>query len=720
MRWFKKLTVLVLFSLLFTEAKATHIVGGELYYDYLGNNDYLVTLKVYRDCINGQAPFDNPASVGVYDVNGNLIQNLQLSLPGFTTLPVSLNNPCYQPPGGVCVEEAIYITTVNLPPIPGGYTLCYQRCCRNATILNLNNPLSVGSTFSCTIPGTGVAPGNSNPRYDSLPPLFMCANVPFSFLHSATDPDGDLLVYTFCDPYDGGSQTNPMPSPPTPPPFMAVPWLNPYSANYPINSNPAMNINQNTGLITGTPNQVGQWVFAVCVEEWRNNQLISTSRREYQVNVTLCPNLSISSIPSQTTFCFGYTVNFSNNSINASSYFWDFNDPNATNDTSNLATPTWTYTDSGTYNVMLICNPGMSCADTAYTTFYIYPLLSPNFVPPNAQCINNNNFNFTAAGNFMGNGVSTFAWNFGNNANPQNSSAQNPNNVQFTSTGWHTVTLTVSENNCTQTYTDSIYIYPMPTASFNAAPQNGCAPFTAFFTNTSVTGNMITNYSWNFGDGNTSNLASPTHIYNQPGNYTVTLTVITSNGCIDTLTFVANNIIDVYPVPTAIYDASPLVTSIFNPDVTFMDLSQGGTSCTIYFGDGNYSNNCNSSYTYQAPGIYNSYQVVTNTYGCADTFSISIEIKYEYRFFVPNAFTPNNSGFNDVFMPKVMGAGNYHFMIFDRWGQLFFETYDPNQGWDGTYKGNKCQQDVYVWKVELLDLAEKIDRQYIGHVTLIR
>ncbi|MEW6468250.1 MAG: PKD domain-containing protein [Bacteroidota bacterium] len=713
----KRLAYVLIPFLFAANSSATHIVGGEIYYDYLGNNDYLVTLKVYRDCINGQAPFDNPATVGVYNAAGTLVTTLSMAFPGATQLPITLNNPCFVPPSNVCVEEAVYTDVVNLPPIAGGYYLSYQRCCRNQTILNIINPLAVGSTYVCHIPDPSLAVGNSSPRYDSLPPLFMCANVPFTFNHSATDPDGDSLVYELCDPYDGGSQTNPMPVPPAAPPYAFVPWQVPYNATYPMSANPAMSININTGLLTGTPNMIGQWVVAVCVKEYRGGQLLSVNKRDYQFNVLNCPGIVVSSIPSQVTFCFGYTVNFLNSSVNATTYWWNFGDHLSNGDTSLLPTPTYTYSDSGVYNVMLIANPGLPCADTGYTTFYIYPLLAPSFIPPPGQCITGNSFSFTAGGNFMGNG--TFAWNFGPNATPQTSSAQNPTNVTFSAPGVYPITLTVSENGCTQTYTDSVIVHPLPTASFNSTPQAGCAPFMVQFTNSSLTGNMVTNYLWDFGDGSFSVAPNPIHTYTQPGVYTVTLTVVTTNGCVDTLTFVSPNMITVHPKPTAFYTADPLVTSIFYPEVTFTDLSQGNTACMLYYGDGNWGN-CSGTYSYQAPGVYDSYQVVLNEFGCSDTFSLRIEIRPEFRFFIPNAFTPNADGHNEIFMPKVMGVTNYKFMIFDRWGQLFFITDDPKAGWDGTFKGDPCQQDVYVWKIVCTDVVEWQEHTYIGHVTLVR
>jgi len=288
---FKKVlaSVSLLFLVIGHSCFATHIVGGEIFYKCLGNNDYEVTLKVYRDCINGQAPFDNPAAVGVFDANGTLITTMMLPLPGSTPLPVTLNNPCYVPPANVCVEEAVYVGNVNLPPIAGGYYLSYQRCCRNNTILNLVNPGNVGATYMGFIPDPATVSCNSAPHYNNFPPLFLCAGLPLVFDHSATDPDGDSLAYELCDPYDGATAVSPMPVPPAAPPYGYVPFdaVSGYSGSYPMSANPALAIDPVTGLLTGTPNMIGQWVVGVCVKEYRHGVLLSTNKRDFQFNITV-------------------------------------------------------------------------------------------------------------------------------------------------------------------------------------------------------------------------------------------------------------------------------------------------------------------------------------------------------------------------------------------------------------------------------------------------
>jgi len=703
---------------------ATHIVGGEIYYDNLGGNNYRITLKVYRDCFNGVPQLDNPACVFIFNSAGTFIDSIEMQLPPTIILPTTINNPCFTPPTNICVEEGIYQSVINLPPIPGGYNLTYQRCCRNGTILNLVFPGNVGSTYMAHIPDNTIAPGNSSPRFTNFPPIFLCAGVPLFFDHSATDPDGDSLYYELCDPYTGLDPTCPSLGPPgaaagcpgigSPPPFSFVPWQAPYNAAYPLSSSPALAVNSTTGLMTGTPNMIGQWVVGVCVSEYRNGVLIDVNKRDFQFNVVTCPGLPVASIPLQTTYCFGFNVNFTQASVNSFTYHWDFGDPSTTLDTSNIVTPSWIYADSGTYQVMLIINPGTMCADTQTNTFYIYPLLNPSFSPPPGECIYENSFNFTGGGAYMGNG--TFTWNFGANAIPLTGSGFNPTNVIFNAVGTFPVTFTVSENGCTETYTANVDVYPKPIANYTLASPIACNLQPVEFLNLSTSPPLT--YQWTFGDGGTSTLQNPFHTYPAIGTYPTSIIVSTAYGCKDT--FALPSPVAVLASPIAGVNATPRDTSIFYPDVTVFDLSSGASDCDIYWGDGTSNTNCDATHAYTAPGTYTIMQVVTNENGCKDTAYIEIIIRPEFLFWIPNAFTPNGNGLNDVFKPKLLGVHNYSFLIFDRWGEKIFETNNEEAGWNGYFKGRLCTNDVFVYKINFRDDVQNLDHQYIGRVTLVR
>ena len=137
-----------------TKINATHIVGGDLSYECLGNNQYRITMKVYRDCFAGQANLDPQARIRIYTgPNGNTPAGPTtfVGLDLRNNIPPVISNPCLMPPNNICVEEGIYQQTFNLPFNPNGYHISYQRCCRNNSISNIFAPQSSGATYTIFI-----------------------------------------------------------------------------------------------------------------------------------------------------------------------------------------------------------------------------------------------------------------------------------------------------------------------------------------------------------------------------------------------------------------------------------------------------------------------------------------------------------------------------------------------------------------------------------------
>lgn len=703
----------------FLEVKATHIVGGEIYYDCLGNDNYRITLKVYRDCsannTNG-TPFDNPAPIAIYR-GGLLVNTLSVPLQGVVNVPIVINDPCLQPPANICVEQGTYIATVTLPPHMDGYDIVYQRCCRNPSIVNIVNGQDYGATYVSRIPGSAIAICNSSPRFTSLPPLVICANSNFSFNHSATDPDGDVLEYSFYTPFHGGDVFNPAPNPPMPPPFTNVIWSGGNSQAVQIVGTPNLTVNLNTGLFSGSPTMLGLHVYGIRVREYRAGVLISESFRDFQTTITNCPSIVVSSIPNQTLFCQGPTVTPGNGSLNASSYHWDFGVNGILNDTSNLFAPSYTYPDTGTYVITLIANPGFSCADTAYQTYQVHYPLNPSFPVQDPQCVSGNSFDFDLSGNFTNN--ASIQWTFGPFANPSTSTLEDPQNIVYSDSGHYTVAVTVSEFNCTADFTSQVVVYPLPTIDFTYPPQDGCAPYTLQFTDGSFSWAPIA-YLWDFGDGTFSTQQHPTHTYPNPGTYSVQLTIAVDSVCIFNQTLLLNNIIVVHPSPQANISVNPNSVTVWEPLFTVYDQSTGGVQQTIYFGDGQSTTNSVEEHLFYTSGNHNIMQIVVNEFGCLDTAYANLYVEPETSIFVPNSFTPNGDGKNDFFKPIVFDVTEYTFRIFDRWGEIIFISEDTEAFWDGTRKsGKRCMNDVYVYQINYRNKSG-IDYVIRGHVTLVR
>lgn len=706
-------------------AWATHIVGSEIFYTCLGNGQYRITLKVYRDCLIGEAPFDSPANVAVYNANGGLVSNLQMFHNGAVQMPVYINNPCLQAPPNVCVEEAVYETTVSLPFIAGGYHIAYQRCCRNGTIVNLTNPGAQGATSYVHISETALATCNSNPRFDAFPPIALCAGDQLTFDHSATDPDGDLIVYSLCAPYLGGSQANPAPSPATAPPYTTVNWSGGFSASQPMTSNPQLNIDPVTGTLTGTPTQQGQFVVGVCAEEYRDGQLISVNKRDFQFNVVSCMSYVAAVIPQPQTFhdpCTGRQVTFGNNSVNATYFSWDFGVNGANAATSSETYPTFTFPDTGLYQVTLIANPGLPCADTTVQAVLVYDPVIAEIPPLEGQCADGNAFSFMAQGQF-GSGA-TFLWEF-ENAVPAVSTDRDPVGVVFNGVGEYNVRLTVTQAICFDTDEAVIATYPRPQALFNPGPHVGCPPLPVQFEDLSysATGHQR---RWNFGNGSGSFFSNPSHVFNQSGVYDVTLTIWTDSGCIDTVSFTAPMDVTVHPIPSGQLTVEPDTQSIFEPFFSFSGLSDNAISCSIDPADGNVleaaMGGCQFLYTYADTGNYRPILSVTNEYGCTATDTAFLRVQPEFRFWLPNAFTPGINDLNDGWGPVSLGVKDFQLWVYNRWGQEVFYTEDPDERWDGTVHnaGNlEPVQGVYAYRV-LFRSVDGRPYKYFGSVTLVR
>jgi gliding motility-associated-like protein len=697
------------YCLLSGTTKASHIVGGELYYTYLGSDRYRLTLKVYRDCINGIPPFDYPAYIGIYDVTGTILLSTEfLYHPGSIILPAQAIDPCLNVPDNVCVEEAIYQRDIYLPPRIGGYQLAYQRCCRNETILNLIQPDNTGATYYTAIPERTAIFTNSGPRFNHFPPIFICLDQPLVFDHSASDPDGDSLVYSLCEPLKGGSASNPQPAPATPPPYDPVDWAAPYSTTDPLGGIP-LSIDPETGLLTGTPNREGQFVVGVCVSEYRNGVLIGVHKRDFQFNVTPCPPKVSASLPANIISC-GYTMQFQNNSQGAFSYFWDFGVPHLTNDTSVVFEPSYTYPGVGVYNVQLITNKNQLCTDTAYATITIYNSISGAAVDTPEVCVE-----YPAAfadRSVLSEGAPVaWRWDFGDGSPV--STLQNPTHL-YTAAGVYPVFFTVyNENGCTDTLTIPVSIHPPPVvdagrdtilcadATVQLFPQ-GVLPFlwqaSPYLSCTNCPNPIVA-------------LPPDTSAY-----FHVSVTDSRACSTSDSVRILVRKRPEVrFVVPPH---------RCYNTPLSFSGMLSGhspacGVPAWLWdFGDGHTSQEQNPTHLYDNEGSYTVALKIQNSSTFQETVHLLPPDSCLKNLFVPNAFTPNGDGENDRVYLRAINAIKSEFRIYNRWGEEVFRSQSLEEGWDGVYKGTRQtpQTFVFVAEVTFYDGTEKTLK---GNITLL-
>ncbi|MDQ3110559.1 MAG: PKD domain-containing protein [Bacteroidota bacterium] len=295
--------------------------------------------------------------------------------------------------------------------------------------------------------------------------------------------------------------------------------------------------------------------------------------------------------------------------------------------------------------------------------------------------------------------------------------------VSPATTTTYSVVVSDACNTTPDTATFTVNVNALPVITFSGDTLSGCIPLCVDFTASSNP--ALVSCTWNFGDNTTATGATPPqHCYLNSGQYNVTVHVTDVNGCKDSLT--VNNYITVFPTPVAAFNIiSNNPTTVEESNVVIDDLSIGGDTCYWDFGDGNQLvvPGCGDvSNLYEDIGTYQITQIVVNNGGCSDTIVYDVYIIPNTIIYIPNTFTPNGNGSNDFFFAYGEYINDFHMMVFDRWGNLIFESRDQAVGWDGRANGGKniAQEDTYVYVVTYTEEFSARKHKIIGHVNLIR
>lgn len=415
------------------------------------------------------------------------------------------------------------------------------------------------------------------------------------------------------------------------------------------------------------------------------------------------------------TACQNDATSFADLSVigngNIVTWTWDFGDGSPAVTTQN---PIHVFASDGMYDVSLTVTSDLGCSATVVIPTIVYPAPVADFISP-LSCPDDT-VQYTDLSTIISGSIVDWQWDFGDGSTDN---VQHPLHAfQIPGDNFDVELIVTSNFGCTDTTVINTLTYPYPSFQYGPEWASGCQPLVVQFNDSStVAGGIITNWEWDFDDGSASFAQNPIHIFDDPGDYYVGLTLTTSHGCTfpDTLLYP----VVVYPKPEAGFDPLHVEASILEPEVQFTDQSWGAIDYEWYFGDGNYSNQQSPLHEYTDTGYYQVMQIVYSDFGCADTAINTVHVFGVFAVYVPNTFTPNGDSKNGTFQAYGMAIDRFDMWIFNRWGEEIWHADDIHQSWDGQYNGTVVQDDVYVWKIICFD-TDGGEHELYGHVTVLK
>lgn len=552
--------IFLLLGITFQELQAKHIIGGDVTYECLGRGRYRVTMFIYRDCRPQAeaAQLDGDASIAIYAGSGRyqLISAFQTRLLNrdFIDPP---EYPCLILPPGLCVERGKYEFDINFDQWPSAqsYYIVYQRCCRNNTISNILDPGSIGATYYVEITPESMETCNNSPTFKNFPPTVVCVDQEFSFDHSVVDSEGDSISYRFGTPLIGGGMDG-----------SSV--INPGSATSCTGVKPTPPC--------PPPFEKVQYRSALYSESNPMGGDPQISINERTGEITGVPKV-------QGQFVITVVAEEYRDGVKIGEINRDFQ-----------------------FNVA-------QCDPTVYARIQ------------SAIQIDENNAIMRSCGEFTvpfrdssyeRRFINSYKWTFDILGEKKVFREQNIE-VTFPELGNYTGQLIVNEGTeCSDSTDILISVLPDIGAEFDFE-YDTCIAGDVVFTNTSFSDadGGITEYIWDFGDGNRTGVREPKHFYQSSGNWNVSLTVVDANECRET----ATRKLPYFPVPPVEAIRSQIEIACLPAAVTLDNLPppvDPTYDITWDFGDGNTGKGYLPTHVYTEEGEYDVGVHVVSPIGC--------------------------------------------------------------------------------------------------------
>lgn len=376
------------------------------------------------------------------------------------------------------------------------------------------------------------------------------------------------------------------------------------------------------------------------------------------------------------------------------------------------------FPQAGEYTITLNAETLYGCTDEATTTISVYPSPTGNLIiNNNEQCVNNNAFVIEAPKKHSNDiAITNYTWNLGSAVG---NAIDNTASLNFDKAGDYDIEVDITdEKGCSAKLHTTLTVHPAP--EFTILKKQACVGSPVTLEVDGISNFVIvTNWSWDLGDGSTASVSSPDHIYKKANSYPLTATATTDKGC--KYTSHIEKGVEVSPIPVASFEHEKISWGFAETVIKFKASSSINNSTFSWdFDNTQTGTNTVEHIKYTEAGYYTVKLTATSEKGCAGNTSKTILIVPPFDAYVPTSFTPNGDGINDVFgMEGVEFINTYNMQIFNRWGQIVFTSNDLKKQWDGRLNNSPLPADMYSFAIKLTD-AEDRPYKISGTIQLIR